>query len=200
MDSKISGEMEQRVEDLEKTVHEMTYAMEGINTELMMQNIQTDAIANVVDSILLKTKSLSMQSKSNISTERLVFKHPLIQSDKIWKGNVEECHREISKFVEKEMNKNELRTAYFGATYDPERRMREHLRSVSMLQLKDSKLEPPFYMNILYRTCKMESAADLENRMIKNFPMGRNRHVYSAGLLWGKPTYFVYMLGKRLLH
>lgn len=189
-------DVQTRMDDIERMVYELSLAIEDVNIELTLQAIRSDSMTSLVQHEL-KRISDSQQTWQ----ERLVYKHPAIVANHIWRGNVNTCFGKIYRDIDGNSSKEDLKQSYFGVTCDPERRIREHFRTLSNfshVKRSDSQLQPPLYMNLLYRSSKMENAADMESRLLARFSGSRNAHGYSSGLLYGKPAYFVYLLGKRL--
>jgi len=216
VDPNITSEILQRLDILEQHMSELHMEAESSNLELYLQGKRLD---------ILSTKQ-EKESKKQCWQERLVFKEPSITADSVWRGSVEHSFAQITKDLLVDSN------SYIGATYDPERRFREHVRKegkktmLTTTTSRSSLSEPDFYggsfgnryastsspssvsspstppasllptlqMNILYHTTSSGKAADLESRLLWKYPTSRNVSCHANGILYGKPSYFVYLL------
>lgn len=165
----------ERLELIERMFAELDNSLERTNLEIMMQQMRLETATKEL------TKGVRIPDREKSWRERLVFRNPDVVSDTVWRGNVENCYRYISENIEKHVTPR----SYLGSTCDPERRFKEHMKKSPHL---------PLSMNILYHTTSVQKAADMESRLLSRFKITRNASLHSHGLLWGKPSYFVYML------
>jgi len=192
------SDLQQQLVALENHVAELSFEVESLNAESMMQTIKHEAL---IDMVL----SRETQKRNGIAwKERLVFKFAEIHADSVWRGDVNSVYRHLVEQIEWQKDDNNTHNnnnhMYFGATFNPERRLTEHGRNFGVFSndemgktLLTSKRKL-MRMDILYHTTRMEKAADLEGRLLTRFPMSSNTSRTSQGLIFGKPSYFVYML------
>lgn len=169
----------ERLELVEKLFAEVDYSLEQTKIELLMQNMRSEIISDQLQAMKEMKTGDNLPSRDKAWRERLLFRKPGIVSDSVWRGNVDKCYNIISKDIEKHI----AHSSYLGSTCDPERRLTEHMKKT-----------PGVSMNILYHTTSVQKAADMESRLLSKFRITRNTSLHSHGLLWGKPSYFVYML------
>ena len=130
--------------------------------------------------------------------KKVIFDSHGIDGSEIHEGYVNECFKKISDYIDDGIFKRKFQeqNIYFGATYNPERRFKEHSRKQILVRGKENIISPlPFvHMNVLYQTGKMENAIDMETRLINRYFYARNVGKTSMGLLMNKSAYFVYVL------
>lgn len=142
-------------------------------------------ISEMEDYIHLKFAELDMkkETKKNHVFQRLLhFNNENIIANKVTKGPVEESFKSVAKYADTFKYKY-----YFGATSNPENRFLSHMK----------KFDTSFSMNILYYTSRMEKAAQMEHLLINKYSRNlgsKNKNMFSSGLVYGKPVYYVYLL------
>lgn len=172
----------ERLETIEKWCYEMNVEMSEMQIEMISQAMQMENV--------LKRKDKSSLSFHKAWKERLIFKQSAIDGDGVWRGPVEQAMGGIMTDLDKYQL---LSSSYIGATCDPERRFKEHMRNLFPIKSKPSSKGSPS-MKILYHTTQMTKAADVESRLLGRFRMTRNVSSSANGMLFGKPSYFVYIL------
>lgn len=115
---------------------------------------------------------------------KLAFEEPLVNGEIVYKGNVDLCTNAI--LTDKELER-EGEVLYVGATSNPQNRIRSHLKN-GKVSKHNSK------MHVVFATSDMHKAMEMEHNLINRLQPPRNVFHTSSGLVFGKASYFVYML------
>lgn len=181
-DGAVQSEILERLSFLELQVDELALELESMRLDSLMQNRRID--------ILLETQRSCWQQK-------LVFKDKRIRSERVWRGSVDHVFAAMTRDLIVDEN------AYVGTTWDPDRRIKEHASKTIFSPDQAKPRQPRFRMDVLYHTTCSGKAADMENRLLWKYPLSRNAISRANGIVFGKPSYFVYLLrilrqGKRI--
>lgn len=177
------SEILDRLALLELQMDEFGLEMESIQLEMLLQNKRMENMSDV-QKTLERRRACWQQS--------LMFKDQRIHSEGIWRGSVTHAFAAITKDLVVDDH------SYIGTTYDPERRLKEHVRktifSNDIKTLDKSAYQKNFRMDILYHTTCSGKAAEMESRLLWKYPLTRNIMSHANGVAYGKPSYFVYLL------
>jgi len=172
----VVGDLLQRLDQLEREFYHVNLNVQNLYVENSVASIKFEAL-----------KSLVCDAEKKAWTETLTFRDSRIQSSNIWRGDVDACFNRISEEMEQKMVRKQ-RGLYVGLTCDPERRMKEHTRK------KCDTKEPDVNMILVYRSSQLSRSAEMESRLLNGFSTVRNVSKHSQGIMFGKPSYFVYFL------
>ena len=174
-------EMIERMQHLENLVDELSLNLEDVKVQSFMKDLHLQHLESLPQKVAYGDKP---------RMQRLILKNSLIDADNIMRGNVNACYDQIKIKVDEEERKGSLniKSTYIGASSDLERRLREHMKEDSRFEKDGGK------MKVLYGTSRFGNAADMESRLLLNFGKTRNTYKGSTGLVFGKPSYFFYML------
>ena len=197
-DNEIQSEILDRLYMLELQIDQLALEMQSSHLETLLQNRRMD---NIIDT------QKEMESRRLCWQEKLSFKDHRIQSDTVWRGSVSHAFAAMTKDLIVDEH------VYLGTTYDPERRLKEHVRKTMRswvvrsenepdilckddgLQMRTIKtLQSNYRMDILYHTTCSGKAAEMESRLLWKYPLTRNILAHANGIVFGKPSYFVYLL------
>lgn len=178
--AEIDQNITDRIENLEVSMHQLNLDVETLSMQHISQTHRMDVAMEMINHGYLH--------ENNARETRLIFSDNRIESDKVYRGAVHPCFSNICNDIRHipGISNSDSKQIYFGATCDPARRLREHIRTNGRKQhLK---------MQLLYHTTRMEKAADMENKLLHRFPFTYNVRNNGSGLVFGKPSYFVYLL------
>jgi hypothetical protein len=121
------SEIWKHLQVLETQIANLNNEINSIAIENAMQNLKQEALTELIMNNSSNTDEHQLAWK-----ERLIFRYPEIHSNEVWRGQVIPVYDKIVKQLAFEIDGNNENKIYFGATYNPERKLDEHGRTLGL--------------------------------------------------------------------